>query len=282
MHDLQPYICTYQDCSQPHQLYRSRRQWVAHESSEHRRLYRCYEHSDLLYHSPDELKAHLQRDHVGLLTDAQIDSLVGLSDVSLLDERPHCPICFEPAPFLRGLESHLAHHLERLAMFALPISVVADADSKADKPDSQKIRERSFDSGQSLDPPEFSNHGPNNASSDNRVGARSPQKREFSDDGPNKASSDNNVGSGSRQKKKWHSRGEIRKVHVWWVWFCVSPTPVCSPTPSPRHPNWESQCKCGHGPYNEDIDVRCHVFTCTHSHCSYCKDEKRTEPEYQE
>ena len=107
-----------------------------------------------------------------------MDSLVGLSDVGVSDERPHCPICFELAPFAKGLENHLAHHLERLAMFALPKYVegaAEDVASTADMPDSQKIRERSFASGYSLGPPEFSDHGaPNSASSDKEAGSSSP------------------------------------------------------------------------------------------------------------
>ncbi|KAH6853338.1 hypothetical protein B0I37DRAFT_4078 [Chaetomium sp. MPI-CAGE-AT-0009] len=175
LHDLQPYICTYQDCPEPSQLYRSRRQWVDHESSRHRRVYRCYEHPELLYKSPDRLKVHLQREHTKRLTDEQMDSLVELSGVSVSDERPHCPICFESAPFAKGLENHLAHHLERLAMFALP-RPVGDGASTTDKPDSQRMGEGSIDSGRSLDPPVFSDHGaPNSATSDQNMTPRNTE-----------------------------------------------------------------------------------------------------------
>ena len=141
-------------------------QWVDHESSRHRRLYRCYEHPELLYKSPDRLKLHLQMDHASRLTDGQMDSLVELSGVSVSDERSHCPICFEPGPFAKGLENHLAHHLERFAMFALP-RPVQDGISAVDKPDSQRMGEGSVNSGRSLGPPVFSDHGaPNSAVSD--------------------------------------------------------------------------------------------------------------------
>ncbi len=111
-----------------------------------------------------------------------MDSLVGLSDVGVSDERPHCPICFELAPFAKGLENHLAHHLERLAMFALPTNAeeaAEDAASTPGAPGSQNIRERSFASGDSLGPPEFSDHGgPNSASSDKEAEPGSPQRTE--------------------------------------------------------------------------------------------------------
>ncbi|KAK3299954.1 uncharacterized protein B0H64DRAFT_379530 [Chaetomium fimeti] len=175
LHDLQPYICTYQDCPEPSRLYRSKRQWADHESSRHRRLYRCYEHPELLYKTPDRLKAHLQREHSSRLTDEQIDSLVELSGVNISDERSNCPICFEPAPFAKGLENHLAHHLERLAMFALP-RPVEDGASTTDKLDSEGMGKRSSDSGRSLGPPVFSDHGaPNSAASDQNSTPREPE-----------------------------------------------------------------------------------------------------------
>ncbi|EAQ93692.1 hypothetical protein CHGG_01927 [Chaetomium globosum CBS 148.51] len=94
-----------------------------------------------------------------------MDTLVELSGVSVSDERSHCPICFKSAPFAKGLENHLAHHLERLAMFALPRPVEDDA-STTDKPNSQRMGERSLDSAQSLGPPVFTDHGaPNSAAS---------------------------------------------------------------------------------------------------------------------
>lgn len=97
-----------------------------------------YEHADQLYQTPDRLKAHLQRDHADHFTDTQMDSLVALSAVSVSDERAHCPTCFESAPFVKGLENHLANYLERFVFFALP-RLVDDVDSTADKPGSQRM-----------------------------------------------------------------------------------------------------------------------------------------------
>jgi tetratricopeptide (TPR) repeat protein len=104
-----------------------------------------------------------------------MDSLVDLSGVSLSDERSHCPICFESAPFAKGLENHLAHHLERLAMFALPRLVQGGA-STTDRPDSQRMGEGSLNSGESLGPPVFSDHGaPNSAASEQEATPRKPE-----------------------------------------------------------------------------------------------------------
>jgi tetratricopeptide (TPR) repeat protein len=104
-----------------------------------------------------------------------MDSFVDLSGVSVSDERSHCPICFESAPFAKGLENHLAHHLERFAMFALP-RLAQDGASTTDRPDSQRMGEGSLNSGRSLGPPVFSDRGaPNSATSEQEATPRKPE-----------------------------------------------------------------------------------------------------------
>jgi hypothetical protein len=120
LHDLQPYVCTYRDCPKPSALYRSRAAWVDHESSVHRQIWRCYEHPDKIYPSPENLRAHLQQQHGDRLTEPQMTAMISFSGVKLPDDRSTCPICLEDGPFPMGLENHLASHLERIASFALP------------------------------------------------------------------------------------------------------------------------------------------------------------------
>jgi hypothetical protein len=120
LHDLQPYICTYADCPESNRLYSSRRQWVEHENHSHRRIWRCYEHSTPLFYSPERLEAHLREDHANVLTETQIAGLIEVAETSVIDSRPLCPICLAAGPFAKGMENHLANHLERIAVFALP------------------------------------------------------------------------------------------------------------------------------------------------------------------
>ncbi|KAF4979136.1 hypothetical protein FZEAL_4626 [Fusarium zealandicum] len=121
LHDLQPYICTYDGCSQPNKLYRSRRQWLEHEESTHRSIWRCQDHPDSVFSSPADFRNHLSHEHEGV-TKQKIEGLVSLLSSVLVDGRKSCPICFQDAPFPRGLTSHIANHLERIALFALPVS----------------------------------------------------------------------------------------------------------------------------------------------------------------
>ncbi|KAI1876706.1 uncharacterized protein JN550_000778 [Neoarthrinium moseri] len=129
LHDLQPYICTYENCPESNCLFPSRTAWVDHETSFHRQSWRCFEHS-LQFPTAPALKSHLLDDHIGSLTEKQMDSLVNLSFVGSVDERPYCPICFQEPPFAKGLETHLANHLERFAKFSLPKTYDQDDDSR--------------------------------------------------------------------------------------------------------------------------------------------------------
>ncbi|KAL1985602.1 hypothetical protein VTN96DRAFT_7582 [Rasamsonia emersonii] len=131
LRDLQPYICTYESCPQPDQLFNSRQLWVEHENIFHRRVWRCHEHPVLLYHSPESLVAHLHREHTDSMTERQIEGLVDICVTSLVDDRPVCPICLATGGSFDddSFENHLAHHQERIALFALPRSITVDDDS---------------------------------------------------------------------------------------------------------------------------------------------------------
>lgn len=119
LHDLQPYVCTYKDCPQEKELYRSRSQWVKHEDSVHRRCWRCPEHPDIIHKSAAGLKQHLTTQHSNTLTDTQIEQLTDIYSFTYADDR-QCPICYKEQPFERGLANHLANHLERISLFSLP------------------------------------------------------------------------------------------------------------------------------------------------------------------
>lgn len=62
-----------------------------------------------------------------------------VTETSLVDNRPHCPICLADGPFAKGLENHVANHLERIAAFALPRGLTRGAgDSDAGSNASQR------------------------------------------------------------------------------------------------------------------------------------------------
>jgi hypothetical protein len=147
LQDLQPYVCTYKDCKSSDQLFRSRREWSEHEAG-HRKLWRCPEHINAVFLSSSSLEDHLHREHPGSFPEEQLSSIIRVGETSATDLRQACPICFVAATIEGGLQNHIANHLERLAVFALP----KDVDSTEDESDgasSAASRRRSIGSSAS-------------------------------------------------------------------------------------------------------------------------------------
>ncbi|KAF4960065.1 hypothetical protein FSARC_10560 [Fusarium sarcochroum] len=130
LYDLQPYVCTYENCTRGNELYRSRKRWVEHEETAHRCSWRCRDHPDVLYATSDGLRSHFLLEHDRSLNSEQVDDLLRISTVGRADDRGSCPICFEQQPFSKGLTNHLANHLERIALFALPMTVLEDSNDQ--------------------------------------------------------------------------------------------------------------------------------------------------------
>jgi tetratricopeptide (TPR) repeat protein len=101
-------------------MYGSRSVWAEHEAQSYREVWQCYDHSEAVFRSPEVLADHLHTQHSESLTESQISDLVDAAETSPIDERVVCPICLGEGPFTKGLQNHLANHLERIALFALP------------------------------------------------------------------------------------------------------------------------------------------------------------------
>ncbi|EUC38074.1 hypothetical protein COCCADRAFT_22425 [Bipolaris zeicola 26-R-13] len=135
LQDLQPYICTYQDCESSHQLFRSRREWAEHEAS-HRKVWRCPEHPNAVFHSQLGLEDHLRQTHLDSFPESQLVTIAKVGEATTVDLRERCPICRAPtdAKEIGDLQSHIANHLERIATFALPHSMEDDSDGASGIP----------------------------------------------------------------------------------------------------------------------------------------------------
>lgn len=154
IHDMRPYICTYEDCRNPGQLYDSRQDWVQHEESEHRKVWRCLEHSDQVFKRLETYKRHLQEQHAGYISgEASLIRIIQASESASDIVDRACPVCTKTLDTMREMEGHIALHLERFARFSLPRSVqvmndddVSNADSdKANKVDEEDSRIDDFD-----------------------------------------------------------------------------------------------------------------------------------------
>jgi hypothetical protein len=116
--DLQPYVCTYADCSTPDQLFSNRHSWLEHERLAHRQIWQCSDHPVPYYHIKEEFEKHIVDKHPDF-SSAQAKRLADLSENTLTDERQICPFCHSAGPFPTGLGAHMAFHHEKLATFAL-------------------------------------------------------------------------------------------------------------------------------------------------------------------
>ncbi|EEQ91496.2 uncharacterized protein BDCG_06616 [Blastomyces dermatitidis ER-3] len=123
--DLQPYVCTFRDCSTPNQVYSRRRTWFNHEKTAHRAAQ---------LPQGDSRAALLQ-------SSGPVDTL------SAVD----CPLCREQVLSLHHLERHLARHLEQLALFAMPKYIREDNNQRGsqegndDNPSSEDLERGSRD-----------------------------------------------------------------------------------------------------------------------------------------
>ena len=121
IHDLRPYICTYERCELAQVMYDRRQDWVEHESSMHRKSWRCWEHPDQTFANISAYEHHLYEYHLDKAKGELEELLKAGETIAPCPERP-CPFCFATCESNEKMERHVAKHLERVARFALPRS----------------------------------------------------------------------------------------------------------------------------------------------------------------
>ncbi|KAK6331781.1 Checkpoint kinase 2 [Orbilia javanica] len=128
LRDLQPYICTYEDCDDGQRIFNSRTAWLEHERLGHRRVWQCFEHVEPKFGSKAALQNHLECEHGDEVTAKQVQNLIDLCELSIMDTRTTCPFCLLEGPFPGELEDHIALHMHRIATFAIPGGASSDED----------------------------------------------------------------------------------------------------------------------------------------------------------
>jgi len=138
MQDLQPYVCTFKDCSL--KLFSSRHEWFEHELANHRRTWRCDE-CVISFPSVEAFRAHLNTCYPSTTLSTDMKALISRAEqavrqIPALD----CPLCDVLNSQLQKLnhtqedvtvsseyfKKHLGRHLEKLALFALPRLQIVD------------------------------------------------------------------------------------------------------------------------------------------------------------
>ncbi|PQE07748.1 meiosis-specific serine threonine- kinase mek1 protein [Rutstroemia sp. NJR-2017a BVV2] len=130
IHDLRPYVCTYEVCSIPDQQYDTRQDWIAHEDSCHRKVWRCPQHPAEIFPQLGLYRTHLQNQHLDYANDGVQKAMITTGESTLTVPDRCCPICLYAPENMGELQKHIALHLERMALFALPRSLYIVDDSK--------------------------------------------------------------------------------------------------------------------------------------------------------
>ena len=128
--DLRPYICTHTECDSGNQLYDSWKDWATHERWTHNKIWECSEHPTSSYDSISQFKEHLREDHDWSLSESDVNRLVSISGKVSETAIRDCPFCLCSLEDSQSLQNHIATHLQRIALFALPRSTKVGDDSQ--------------------------------------------------------------------------------------------------------------------------------------------------------
>lgn len=115
--DLQPYVCTYPDCQLHDHFFENKNDWYRHESHTHRVEWFCNTMSHGPFINVEDFLDHMHAIHSEPLDKAQLLSLHHGFQQPSNAHSGTCTLCGEYASKIR---SHLARHLEQLALFAIP------------------------------------------------------------------------------------------------------------------------------------------------------------------
>jgi hypothetical protein len=138
LRDLEPYMCVYPGCSKPDQMYANRSDWREHDLG-HKVEWFCNIEGHTTYRNLNEFKSHMVHSH-------GISGLLDGFRRPLKLEHEACPLC---KGVTTNMESHLAHHLTQLALFAVPHADYADGGSDVESTASARAQIHSTDSEQS-------------------------------------------------------------------------------------------------------------------------------------
>jgi len=148
IHDLRPYLCTYNDCRMSDYLYDSIETWIKHEETAHRPSLRCPEHLFEVFSSKEDFRSHIESEHVSWSNDVKAALVNFASESSSNVTTRCCPICLAAYATTRELNIHIARHLERFSLFSLPRSAGDCAAIGSDQAASSKPNQSGGDSRQ--------------------------------------------------------------------------------------------------------------------------------------
>lgn len=115
--DLQPYVCTYPDCQLNDHFFEKKDDWYQHESRVHRVQWFCNTETHDPFIDIEDFLDHMHKIHSEPLDKAQLLSFRRGFQRPSGAHSGTCTLCNKETS---RLKSHIARHLEQLALFAIP------------------------------------------------------------------------------------------------------------------------------------------------------------------
>ena len=144
--DLEPYMCTFDDCLRAEKTFGASDDWFRHELQTHRimKVWVC-QACVKEFTTAEAFETHLQKHHGNISGPSQLAMMVSLcvkhSATRLKEEL--CPLC--PVKLnTKDLKDHIANHLEQLALTSV------NGDDSTEEDDSDEIASQRFDDNASV------------------------------------------------------------------------------------------------------------------------------------
>ena len=133
--DLEPYQCTYKECTSAGQTYSSRATWFQHELDMHRREWKCPD-CKTMHRTSIAFREHFDSEHHEQYTEQGFLEMVKTcSQEADSNTRSRCPFCLEWCDSLRESKHHIANHFEEAALYTLKdwkLELGEDVSAKSD------------------------------------------------------------------------------------------------------------------------------------------------------
>ena len=138
--DLQPYVCTFQDCKIPDSTYESRHDWFSHELH-HRTWWECIDGCNLHFHLRSDFQEHIQLVHPEWSGTDRLGDIMHTCERAInMNTQAECVLCQQKLSSLTQLRRHLGKHHEELSLFALPSYMKDEKDESDNDPDDKESR----------------------------------------------------------------------------------------------------------------------------------------------
>jgi hypothetical protein len=149
LNDVLPYTCIFEQCSTPYVFYSKAKYWLAHMEREHSGrqwiCYGCSPSEPRVFDDREEYLKHFKttRQHVGIMTDSQIETLAQLNETPRPLEFKSCPLCrwtegSDMESFIgTSLQAHIEDHVFSFGMLSLPSDAEWDSHSPISSAGSQ-------------------------------------------------------------------------------------------------------------------------------------------------